>query len=176
VLPAGGSDAAGSASAGAPSVAGAPAGGSPSAVGGSASAGAPSGGASPVGGASSAGASSSGGAAHAGAAGSSGAGTGGASTAGAGGGTSTGPCASPKDVTGGSSGNLGVGAECLRTKETFNELVCSNWTGRTVKVNGVLAMCCVKTTFAPMIGGYNYFEVSTGTGAVDYAAFGWFSA
>lgn len=176
VLPAGGSDAAGSASAGAPSVAGAPAGGSPSAVGGSASAGTSSGGAKPAGGASNGG-SSSGGSGQAGGAGKAGASGGGAaSTAGAGGGTSSGPCMNPTDVKGGNSGNLGVGAACLRTTETFNTVGCSNWTGRTIKVNGVLATCSVKTTFAPMIGGFNYFEVSSGAGAVAYASFNWFTS
>ncbi|MEP7053246.1 MAG: hypothetical protein ABJB12_22985 [Pseudomonadota bacterium] len=166
----GGSSVAGSAPSGAPG-AGASSGGAP--AGGSGNAGSPSGGASSGGSAGSVGAA--GAAGHAGGAsgGSAGAG-GGTATAGAGGGTSSGPCASPKDVKGGMSGNLGLGAVCMRTTETFNTLVCSNWTGRTIKVNGVLAMCSVKTMFPPMIAGYNYFEVSAG--ALSYASFNWFSS
>ena len=41
-------------------------------------------------------------------------------------------------------------------------------------VNGVLATCNVKTTFAPMIDGFNYFEVSAGD--VDFAAFVWYTS
>jgi hypothetical protein len=76
---------------------------------------------------------------------------------------------------GGNSGGFGTtGAVCLRTTEKFNTLTCSNWDGRTIKVNGVLAMCGVKTTFAPMIDGFNYFDVSAGK--YDFAGFVWYSS
>ena len=79
------------------------------------------------------------------------------------------------DVTGGKSGNFGTtGPVCLRTTETFNTIGCSNWGGRTIKVNGVLATCNVKGTFAPMIDGYNYFDVSAGD--VDFAGFVWYTS
>ncbi|MES1178632.1 MAG: hypothetical protein ABUL62_30200 [Myxococcales bacterium] len=147
--------------AGAPVVAGAANGGAPSHAGGG---GAPSGGHSGT---------SSGGASGA-------AGKGGAtSTAGAGGSggaTNDGPCANPVDIMGKKSGDVGLAGGCFRTTETFNSLGCSNFSGgRTIKVNGTLDPCAgTKTTFAPMIGGYNYFEVSAGD--VPYAAFFWYTS
>jgi hypothetical protein len=95
----------------------------------------------------------------------------GGAAGGSAGGTSTGPCANPKDVTGGNSGALGPGVACLRTTQTFNEVGCSSFDGRTLKVNGVAAMCNTPMTFTP-IGGYNYFEVSAGM--YDYASLNWF--
>ena len=97
-------------------------------------------------------------------------------TAGSAGGGSATPCVSTKDLTGGGSMGLGTtGAVCMRTKETFNSLGCSSFDGRTIKVNGVLAKCDgSKTTFAPAVDGYNYFDVSAGT--YSYAAFYWFSS
>jgi len=78
-------------------------------------------------------------------------------------------------VTAGNSGGFGTtGAVCLRTTETFNTVGCSNFGGRTVKVNGVLATCGAKTAFPPAIGGYNYFDVSAGT--LDYASIYWYSS
>ncbi|MEO6601408.1 MAG: hypothetical protein ABIQ16_16135, partial [Polyangiaceae bacterium] len=108
------------------------------------------------------------------------AGAGGGGTAGAGGGsggaTNDGPCADPKDVMANVSGEVGVAGGCFRTKETFNSLGCSNFDGgRTIKVNGVLDPCAgMKTTFAPMVDGYNYFEVSAGKSS--YAAFYWYTS
>jgi hypothetical protein len=76
----------------------------------------------------------------------------------------------------GNSGSLGTtGPVCLRTKETFNSITCSNWAGRTLQVNGVLTPCTgSKTTFAPPIDGYNYFDVSAGT--LSYAGFAWYTS
>ncbi|MET0791145.1 MAG: hypothetical protein ABW061_06450 [Polyangiaceae bacterium] len=106
-----------------------------------------------------------------GATGVAGAGTGGSSA----GAPSTGPCADPKDLTGGKSDAVGTGAGCFRTTEKFNSLGCSNFTGRTITVNGMLNACSgTKDTFAPAIDGYNYFEVSAG--GVAYASFYWFSS
>jgi hypothetical protein len=78
-------------------------------------------------------------------------------------------------VTGGKSDNLGTtGPVCMRTKETFNSVGCSNFGGRTIKVNGTLATCNAKSMFAPPIDGYNYFDVSAGD--VDFAAFVWYTS
>jgi hypothetical protein len=94
------------------------------------------------------------------------------------GGTSTGACSNPVDLavaTAGTSGNFNTtGAVCFRTQSTFNTLVCSNFAGRTIKVNGTVATCGVKTTFTPAIGGWNYFDVSAGT--YSYASFGWYTS
>ena len=170
VVPLAGADAGGSPGAGAPS-AGSVSGGASGAAAGSANAGSSSGGVRASGG----------GAAQAGNAGALSGGSsgtsssGGAATAGTGGVESTGPCANAKDVTGGKSDNLGTtDAVCMRTTETFNTIGCSNWGGRSIKVNGVLATCNVKTTFAPMIDGFNYFEVSAGD--VAFAAFVWYTS
>ena len=182
--PAGGSDSGGSgpfASAGALVQAGANAANGGSITGGAASGGVVNSGGSSLGGA----------VGHAGAAGTHTGGQSGTSSGGAGGGanhagsggaggasgaSNSGPCAAPKDVSGGKSDNLGTtGAVCLRTSETFNTIGCSNWGGRTIKVNGVVAPCVgVKATFAPAIDGYNYFEVSAGD--VDFAAFVWYTS
>ena len=90
-------------------------------------------------------------------------------------GAGSGPCADPKDVSGGKTNNLGTkGAVCLRTTESFNTIGCSNWGGRTVKVNGQLATCNLKGAFAPPIEGYNYFEISSGD--VDFAALVWYTS
>jgi len=95
---------------------------------------------------------------------------------GSGGATSTGPCANPIDIMGKKSGEVGLAGGCFRTMETFNSLGCSNFTGgRTIKVNGMLDPCAgAKTTFAPLIDGYNYFEVSAGD--VAYASFFWYTS
>jgi len=102
----------------------------------------------------------------------------GAAGAGTAGGGAVGPCDNPKDLATAPTGNTGslgtVGAACYRTKSTFNTLVCSSWDGRTVKVNGMTAACGVKTTFAPAIDGWNYFDISAGK--YDYAQLGWFSS
>ena len=106
---------------------------------------------------------------------SSGAGGGSAASGGSAGGTGIAPCENAKDVTGGQSGNFNTkGAVCLRTKETFNTVGgCYGWDGRTIKVNGTVATCMVKTTFPAAIDGWNYFDVSAGTN--EFAGFSWFS-
>lgn len=101
--------------------------------------------------------------------------SGGASSGGSAGSTAVGACENPKDVTGGDSKGLGAEAACLRTKETFNNVVCYNFTGRTIKVNGVVDLCTAgKKTFAPAIDGWNYFEVSAG--GLSYASVTWFTS
>jgi hypothetical protein len=102
-------------------------------------------------------------------------GAGGSSVAGAGGGSAAGYCDNPVDLpaTAMNTGNIGTAAACFRTKATFNTIVCSNMADRTVKVNGMLAMCSVKTAFPPAIDGWNYFDITAG--AMSYAQLGWFS-
>jgi hypothetical protein len=156
------------------------------ATGGSSTGGSSTGGSSTGGAAATAGASTGGSAGHAGAVGTAGAATtttggssgtssGGAPTDGDGG-VPTGACANPIDATMGKSLGFGtVNAVCYRTTETFNTIGCSNFDGRTIKVNGVLAPCTgMKATFAPAIGGYNYFDVSAGT--KDFASFVWYTS
>ena len=70
-------------------------------------------------------------------------------------------------------GDIGTGAGCFRTKASFNTIVCSNMTDRTVKVNGVAATCSMKTTFPAMIDGWNWIAVTAG--AMSYAQVGWYS-
>jgi len=71
------------------------------------------------------------------------------------------PCAHANDTV--SPGYLSTGGGCYRTKEIFDTLYCfgRSWAmGRTVKVNGQLAQCNKTQVFAPMVNGYNYFELS----------------
>jgi hypothetical protein len=89
----------------------------------------------------------------------------------------SGACANPVDIPSNATDySLGTtDGACVRTKATFNSLVCTNWGGRTLKVNGVTAQCTAsKSTFAPAIDGYNYFEI--GAGLYSYAAFAWFTS
>lgn len=69
-----------------------------------------------------------------------------------------------------------VAAVCLRTKETFNTIGCSNFAGRTMKVNGTAVVCSDGMSavgpFAAKIDGYSYFDVSAGT--LSYADIYWF--
>jgi len=66
-----------------------------------------------------------------------------------------------------------AGAACFRTKATFNSIVCSSFDGRTVKVNGMLAVCGMKQTFAPAVDGWNYFDISPGM--YTYVQLGWYT-
>ncbi|HYQ46901.1 MAG TPA: hypothetical protein VER11_33250 [Polyangiaceae bacterium] len=99
--------------------------------------------------------------------GSSGAGGGIAGSDGTAGGATTGLCDNPTDVTGGPTGNTGnfntLEAKCFRTKSTFNHIDCSNFQGRTLKVNGATTMCGAAGTYAPTADGYTYLEGSAGT-------------
>jgi hypothetical protein len=82
------------------------------------------------------------------------------------GGTGTTPCANPVSFTW-SSGNFNTtGAVCYRTNQTVNGWVCSNFTGRTVAVNGGTATgTCGAGPFplAKSSDGYTYFSVSAGS-------------
>jgi peptidoglycan/xylan/chitin deacetylase (PgdA/CDA1 family) len=81
-------------------------------------------------------------------------------------GTGTTPCANPVTFTN-QTGNFNTtGAICLRTSSTVNGWGCSNFTGRTVSVNGGTATAtCGAGPFplAKYTDGYTYFSVSAGT-------------
>jgi hypothetical protein len=100
---------------------------------------------------------------------SSGAGGSSAGSTGTAGGGSVGLCDNPVDVAAGAQGNTGnfntLEAKCFRTKSTFNNIACSNFEGRTLKVNGVATKCdpALKGTFAPTADGYTYLDASAGT-------------
>jgi len=86
------------------------------------------------------------------------------------GGTSE-PCVPDKTVscTGGGTGNFGTtDAFCFKTTDTISGWNCSNMTGRTIKVNNVVKAC--GDPLPAKINGAYYFDVSGGTGAVEYAA------
>jgi hypothetical protein len=80
------------------------------------------------------------------------------------------PCTPTKDVSGGQSGHLGLGAVCLRTADDFSSWNCSNMDDRTVKINTVSAKCGA----APpaKVGSFYYFDISAG--ATEWASFSWF--
>ena len=80
------------------------------------------------------------------------------------------PCTSPKDVSGGHSGNLGTGAVCLRTADDFTDWNCNNMDDRTVKINGVETKC--GSAPPAKAGSFYYFDISAG--ATAWAAFSWF--
>ena len=76
------------------------------------------------------------------------------------------PCANPSTFTN-QSGNFNTaGAVCLRTSATVNGWGCSNFEGRTVRVNdGAATAACGAGPFplAKWSDGYTYFSVSAGT-------------
>jgi len=93
------------------------------------------------------------------------------------GGTGSGACANPIDIASNAIDYMlgTTDGACVRTKATFNAVVCGNWDGRTLKVNGVTAQCtATKSTFAPAIDGYNYFEI--GAGLYSFATIAWFTS
>jgi endoglucanase len=87
-----------------------------------------------------------------------------------GGGTT--PCANPRTLTSGQSGNFGTtAAVCLRTSLTVNGWGCSNFTGRSVSVNGGTATTTCGGGPLPLAkysDGYTYFSISAGS--LDYAS------
>jgi hypothetical protein len=85
-------------------------------------------------------------------------------------GTGPEPCTSPKDVSGGQSGNLGTGAVCLRTADDFTSWNCSSMSDRTIKINSVSVNC--GDAPPPKAGSFYYFDVSAG--ATAWASFSWF--
>jgi hypothetical protein len=85
------------------------------------------------------------------------------------------PCVPAKTITGsgsGTSGNFGTtGAFCFRTPDNITGWNCSNFTGRTLKVNGVTATCGTLPLPAK-VNGYYYFDISAG--GVDYSSIYWY--
>ena len=99
--------------------------------------------------------------------GSAGVGMGGSSS-----GPSDAPCAPVTDVTGGMTGPFGTkGPVCLRVKGDIDGWGCSNFEGRTLKVNGQ-SVRCEQIPLPPASHGDYYFDVSAGE--MDYASLYWF--
>ena len=108
----------------------------------------------------------------AGAAGGAGAATGsaGATTKG----PSEAPCSPAKDLSNHMSGELGTtDSVCLRVTDEVVGWGCSNFEGRTVKVNGT-DVSCAQVPLPEKVHGAYYFEISAGQFA--YASFYWWSA
>ena len=87
------------------------------------------------------------------------------------------PCTPSKTITGTGSANTGnfgtTGEFCFRTPDNITGWDCSNFTGRTLKVNGV-ETDCGDLPLPAKVNGYYYFDASGGTGAVDYASIYWY--
>ena len=92
-----------------------------------------------------------------------------------GGGGGSEPCVPAKTITGSGSGNSGnfgtTGAYCFRTPDNITGWNCSNFSGRTLKVNGTLETCGTLPLPAK-VNGYYYFDSSAG--GVDYASIYWY--
>jgi len=81
----------------------------------------------------------------------------------------TAPCANAITLATSQSGNFNTtGAVCYRTSANVNGWGCSNFDGRTVKVNGVAKTCGQTPMPAKWSDGYYYFDVSAG--AYSWAA------
>ena len=71
----------------------------------------------------------------------------------------------------GNSGSFGTAsAYCFRTPDNINGWGCSNFDGRTLKVNGV-AKDCGNMPLPAKVNGYYYFDCSAGT--YSYASIYW---
>jgi hypothetical protein len=85
------------------------------------------------------------------------------------------PCVPAKTITGSGSGNSGnfgtTGPFCFRTPDNITGWNCSNFTGRTLKVNGVTTTCGAASLPAK-VNGYYYFDATAG--GVDYASIYWY--
>ena len=85
------------------------------------------------------------------------------------------PCVPDKTIAGSGSGNSGsfgtTGAFCFRTADAIAGWNCSNFTGRTLKVNGTTETCGALPLPAK-VNGYYYFDSSAG--GVDYASIYWY--
>ncbi|HTA88740.1 MAG TPA: hypothetical protein VK745_04170, partial [Polyangiaceae bacterium] len=64
-----------------------------------------------------------------------------------------------------------MGPACLRVMGAIAGWGCSNFDGRTLKVNGQTVMCGELPLPDEIDGGY-YFDISAGT--FDYASFYWY--
>jgi endoglucanase len=100
-------------------------------------------------------------------------GTGGVPGIDAGGGSE--PCTPSKTITGTGSGNTGnfdtTGAFCFRTPDNISGWNCSNFDGRTLKVNGVVK-ACGDLPLPAKVNGYYYFDCTAGT--YNYASIYWY--
>jgi hypothetical protein len=87
------------------------------------------------------------------------------------------PCAGAITVSGGQTGNFNTtGPVCFRTAANLAGWGCSNFTGRTVQVNGLPLVCGPNGNGALPLpakwsDGYTYFSVSAG--ALPYASMYW---
>ena len=85
------------------------------------------------------------------------------------------PCVPAKTITGTGSGNSGsfetAGAYCFRTADTIAGWNCSNFDGRTLKVNGV-TITCGTMPLPAKVNSYYYFDASAGS--FDYASIFWY--
>ena len=92
-----------------------------------------------------------------------------AGTAGAGGVPPTEPCSPAVEIEGNSNNELGTtGPVCYKTSAAIQGWGCSNWTGRTVLVNGTEMECSDSLLSVVRIDGYIYFDISAGS--LEYAA------
>lgn len=80
-------------------------------------------------------------------------------------------CANPRELVGGSSGNFNtVNAVCLKVKSPVNGWGCSNFDGRTLKINGVTKTCGAAMGTATADGWY---WLDIGAGAYAWASIYW---
>jgi hypothetical protein len=76
-----------------------------------------------------------------------------------------------KTVSGGNSGGFDTAAAfCFRTADTIAGWNCSNYDGRTLKVNNT-TVACGAMPLPAKVNGYYYFDSSAG--AMSYAAIYW---
>ena len=105
-------------------------------------------------------------------AGSTSAGSAGQASAGSNSGPSDLPCSPFKETADKMSGPFNTtGAVCLRVTDDIAGWGCSNFEGRSVKVNGV-AVTCAQVPLPDTVHGDYYFDISSGE--YDYASLYWF--
>ncbi|MGC4066994.1 MAG: S8 family serine peptidase [Polyangiaceae bacterium] len=82
------------------------------------------------------------------------------------------PCSGAITVTGGQSGNFNTtSAVCYRTADDILGWGCSNFSGRTITVNGTTVSCGAIPLPAKWSDGYRYFAISAGS--YPWASFYW---
>jgi hypothetical protein len=73
------------------------------------------------------------------------------------------PCKPERTLSGGQSGNFEtMGAFCFRTPDEIAGWGCSNFDGRTVRVNGKTTTCGT-VPLPAKVDGYHYFDATAGT-------------
>lgn len=86
--------------------------------------------------------------------------------------TGSAPCPGAVTVTGGQSGNFNTtSAACYRTLDNINGWGCSNFDGRSVKVNNAATTCGALPLPMKWSDGYRYFTITAGT--LPYASLYW---